>query len=73
MLPFNVLNSGHNERMFISKGKHLKNKHSDLFRTEHSPENVTYRMPMIRSIPREALVEAYNKMTGRRMDLEVPA
>lgn len=55
------------------KGKHLKNKHSDLFRPEHSPENVTYRMPTIRSIPREAMVEAYNKMTGRRMDLEVPA
>ena len=55
------------------KGKHLKNKHGDLFKNDHTPENVAYRMPMIRSIPREALIEAYNRMPGRTKDLEVQA
>lgn len=55
------------------KGKHLKNRHSDLFKADHTPENATYRTPMIRSIPRKALVEAFNKIPGRTKDLEVPA
>ena len=54
------------------KGKHLKNKHSDLFKAEHTPENVSYRVPMIRSIPREALIEIYNRSSWRSINLEVP-
>ncbi len=54
------------------KAKHLKNKHSQLFKAEIAPENVTFRMPMIKSIPREALIEIYNRSSWRSINLEVP-